>query len=80
MQYAGVGLRAVGSIIDTAILLVTGYFIAMFTGGTTAEGFELKGGPFFLWLLIALLYCIAMEAKTGATVGQATDWPEGRET
>ncbi|MGQ0659051.1 MAG: RDD family protein [Chromatiales bacterium] len=63
-------LRAVAAIIDTAILFVVAYLIAFVTGGTTAEGFQLQGGPFFLWLVIALLYYIAMEAKIGATAGK----------
>ncbi len=39
MEYVGVGLRAVAAIIDTVLLMVVGYLIAMFSGGTTAAGF-----------------------------------------
>jgi uncharacterized RDD family membrane protein YckC len=70
MQNAGVGIRAVATIIDTAILFVIGYVLALFTGGTTTEGFQLTGGPFFVWLLIALAYYIAMEHRAGATAGK----------
>ncbi len=70
MEHVGVGLRAVATIIDTALLMVIGYFIAMFSGGTTAAGFELQGGPFLLWLVIALAYYIVMEAQFAATIGK----------
>jgi uncharacterized RDD family membrane protein YckC len=70
MQYVGVGLRAVATIVDTILLLVVGYVMAMAIGGTSAEGFHLEGGPFFLWTLIAFGYYIVMEAKFGATIGK----------
>jgi hypothetical protein len=47
------GLRTVATILDTILLLVVGYVMAMAIGGTSAEGFHLEGGPFFLWTLIA---------------------------
>jgi len=70
MEYVGVGPRAVATIIDTVLLMVAGYLIAMFSGGATAAGFQLQGAPFFLWLVIALAYYIVMEAQFGATVGK----------
>ena len=70
VQYVGVGLRSVAAIIDTAILFVVGYIVASLTGGTTSAGFQLQGAPFFLWLVLALLYYIAMEATGGATIGK----------
>lgn len=70
MEYVGVGLRAVATIIDTVLLGVIGYLIAMFSGGTTAAGFQLQGAPFFLWLVILLVYYIVMEARFGATIGK----------
>jgi uncharacterized RDD family membrane protein YckC len=63
VEYIGVGLRAVAAIIDTALLFIVGYLIASVTSGTSAEGFHLSGGPFFIWLVIALAYYIVMEAQ-----------------
>ena len=70
MEHVGVGLRAVATIIDTALLFVIGYFIAVFTGGTVEGGFHLMGGPAFLWLLVALVYYIVLEAGFGTTLGK----------
>jgi uncharacterized RDD family membrane protein YckC len=70
MDYAGVGLRAVAVIIDTILLAFVGYLIALATGGTTAAGFELEGGPAFLWLAIGIGYYIVLEAQGGATFGK----------
>ena len=70
MEYVGVGLRAVATIIDTVLLMVVGYVVAMFSGGTTAAGFQLQGAPFLLWLVFAIAYYIIMEAQFGATIGK----------
>jgi uncharacterized RDD family membrane protein YckC len=70
MEPVGVGLRAVATIIDTALLFVIGYIIAIFTGGTTGGGFELSGIPAFIWLVIAIGYYTVMEARSGATIGK----------
>jgi uncharacterized RDD family membrane protein YckC len=70
MEPVGVGLRAVATIIDTALLLVVGYVLALFTGNTTATGFNLSGGPFFFWLLIAIGYYTVLEARSGQTLGK----------
>lgn len=70
MEHIGVGLRAVAAIIDTALLFIVGYLIASVTGGTSAQGFQLSGGPFFIWLVIALAYYIVMEAQSGVTLGK----------
>jgi uncharacterized RDD family membrane protein YckC len=66
----GVGLRAVAGIVDTVLLGAVGYLIASVSGGITSDGFELKGGPFFLWLIMAIAYYIVMEAVIGATIGK----------
>ena len=66
----GVGLRAVAAIVDTVLLGAMGYLIANVSGGTTADGFDLKGGPFFLWVILAIAYYIVMEATVGATIGK----------
>ena len=70
MSNVGVGLRAVAMIIDMIIIIITGYVLAMFTGGTANSGFDLQGGPAFLWLLIVLGYFIVMEVQQGGTVGK----------
>jgi len=70
MEHIGVGLRAVATLIDTALLFVVGYLIALATGGVTASGFHLEGVPFAVWLVIALAYYIVMEARSGATLGK----------
>jgi uncharacterized RDD family membrane protein YckC len=70
MEPIGVGLRSVATIIDTTLLMVVAYMIAMVTGGVTAGGFSLEGAPFFLWLLVAIGYYTGMEASAGATIGK----------
>lgn len=70
MEAVGVGRRAVAILIDMVLLFVVGYFIALATGATTSSGFNLQGGPAFLWFGIALAYYVVMEALTGATLGK----------
>lgn len=70
MQPVGVARRAVAVLIDSILLLVVGYFIALPLGLTTRAGFQLSGGPFFLWLLVFLGYYIVMEKAWGATLGK----------
>lgn len=70
MQFISVGWRAVAVTIDSVILCVIGYGIAWFGGTTSATGFELQGGPFFLMLLLTFLYYILLEATLGASVGK----------
>ena len=70
MEYVGVGLRAVAILIDMVLLFVLGYVIALATGGTTGDGFNLQGGPFFIWLFVTLGYYIGMEGQFGATIGK----------
>ena len=70
MEHIGVGLRAVATIIDTLLLMVIAYLIALLTGATTASGFNLTGAPAFLWFFIAIGYYILMEGQFGATIGK----------
>lgn len=70
MEYVGVGLRAVATIIDTFLLIVIGYLIALATDSTTAAGFQLEGVPMLLWLVIGVGYYIVLEAQSGATLGK----------
>jgi len=70
MQYVGVGLRAVAIIIDMILLSILGYLIAAFSGGTTADGFQLEGTPALLLFVLGLGYYVVMEAQFGWTVGK----------
>src|SRR5439155_4254523 len=70
MKHVGVGLRAVAVIVDSILLFIVGYAIASIMGGTAPSGFDLRGGPFFLWLAIGLGYYIVMEAQFGWTLGK----------
>jgi uncharacterized RDD family membrane protein YckC len=70
MEAVGVGRRAVAVLIDAIPLFIVGYFIAAATGQTTEEGFNLRGGPAFIWFGIAIVYYIVMEALWGATLGK----------
>lgn len=70
MQAVGVGRRAVAVIIDSIILFVVAYVVAMVTGNTTGAGFAMTGAPAFLFFAIALAYFIVLEATQGATLGK----------
>lgn len=70
MEPVGVGRRAVAVIIDSILLGIVGYLISMVTGSTTADGFNLSGGPALLLFLIAMAYYAVMEKTSGATLGK----------
>src|SRR5258706_272935 len=70
MEAVGVGRRAVAILIDTLLLCIVAYLIALGTGGTTSDGFDLRGGPAFLLFGIGLAYYVVMEATSGATLGK----------
>ena len=70
MEPVGVFRRAVAVIIDGILLMIVGYALATVMGGATASGFDLQGGPAFLFFGIALGYYIVMEATTGQTLGK----------
>ncbi len=70
METVGVALRAVATIIDMIVLGVVAWVVALFTGGTTATGFELQGAPALLMFLLALGYYVVMEARLGWTLGK----------
>ncbi len=70
MEAVGVGRRAVAILIDSVLLFIVGYIIALATGGATKDGFNIQGGPAFLWLGIGLAYYIIMEKLSGATLGK----------
>jgi uncharacterized RDD family membrane protein YckC len=68
MEPVGVGRRAVAVLIDSILLFVVGYLLAIGTGQTSQSGFNLAGGPALLG--IGLAYFIVMEATRGATLGK----------
>jgi len=70
MQAVGVGRRAVAVIIDSIILFVVGYVVAMLTGTTTGTGFAMTGAPAFIWFGLCLAYFVVLEAMQGATLGK----------
>src|SRR5258705_3607628 len=70
MEAVGVGRRAVAIIIDSILLCIVGYVIAMFSGGTTETGFNISGAPAFILFLIALVYYVVMEVTSGGTIGK----------
>lgn len=69
-KYVGVGLRFVAVIIDALVFFVLGYLLAAITGGTTAGGFELTGGPAFFFFLLGFIYYWLLEAFLGGTLGK----------
>ena len=70
MKYVGVGMRAVATIIDVIVLWILGYLIAIVTGQTSEGGFNLQGGPAFLWFALSFLYYVVLEAQLGGTLGK----------
>ncbi|MFW5921919.1 MAG: RDD family protein [Halodesulfurarchaeum sp.] len=70
LEKRGIGIRFVALFIDTIVLFVLGYVIAIPIGMTSATGFNLQGGPAFLWILIGFGYFIVLEGKYGKTVGK----------
>ena len=70
MEAVGVGRRAVAIIVDMILLGIIGWVLAMFTGMTTSEGFNLTGAPALLWFLVCLAYYVVMEVQWGGTIGK----------
>ena len=63
--------KVVAAILDFIfVFALAGYAIAQFTGNTTDEGFELKGGPALLLFAIVILYFIVFRRFLGGTVFQ----------
>lgn len=69
-EYRGIGIRLAAIVIDTVVLFVLAFLIAIPTGGTTGAGFTLQGGPAILWFLISFAYYIVLEAQYGQTAGK----------
>lgn len=69
MTYVGVGLRFVAVIIDSIVLMVVGWVLALFFGGASSTGFQLNGGPALLLFVIGFGYYIVLEVVAGGTLG-----------
>ncbi len=71
MNHKGVGLRFVALLIDSVLIFLgVGYIIATVTGGITAGGFNLEGGPALILFAIWALYYIILEGTIGGTLGK----------
>ena len=68
------GKRIVAGLIDFVILVVIGGIMTVLFGYVSSDddGFNasLSGGPFLLYVLIALAYYFLMESSTGQTLGK----------
>ena len=63
--------KVVAFIIDLVVsFLVLGYLVAAMTGGLTEGGFSLEGGPFFLLIVLVVLYFVLMNKFAGGTLGK----------
>ena len=63
--------KVVAAILDFIfIFAISGYVVAHFTGNTTDEGFDLKGGPAFIVFAIIILYFILFRRYLGGTIFQ----------
>jgi uncharacterized RDD family membrane protein YckC len=60
----------VATIVDSVLLFVIMYVVALATGNTNSEGFEMSGAPAFLGFVLWALYYVGMEATSGATLGK----------
>lgn len=70
LEYQGLGRRFVAIVVDVIVLFVIGYLIAIPSGMTTGAGFDLSGGPAFLWFLVSFAYYIVLEGQYGQTLGK----------
>lgn len=52
------------------IFFVAGYVIGYATGNLTAEGFELEGGPAFLFFAAVIAYFVVFSKYLGGTLWQ----------
>ena len=59
----------VAAILDFLLVFFgAGYVIARLTGNTTADGFELNGGPALLLFALVIAYFVVMNKWLGGTV------------
>jgi hypothetical protein len=63
--------RVFAAILDFIFVFgIAGYAIGHFTGNTTDEGFDLKGGPALLLFAIVILYFVIFTRYLGGTIFQ----------
>jgi uncharacterized RDD family membrane protein YckC len=67
---AGVGIRAVATIIDFIIFFVVGFIIGGITGEGDATGFALGTLSSCVLFFISIAYYVVMEVQMGGTVGK----------
>lgn len=67
---AGVGIRAVATIVDGLIFLPIAWLLAFIAGTTVSSGFTLEGPIFWFNIIIGFAYVIFFEGKLGATPGK----------
>lgn len=70
MQTVGVFPRFVAIFIDSILLGIVGYLMALPFGAATSTGFNLTGAPAFLFFLVAIAYYVVLETTQGATLGK----------
>ncbi len=69
-QPAGLGIRALATIVDNILLFVITNLYAFVIGSATSTGFSLRGSSFFTAIGLWVLYYILFEYKMGATPGK----------
>jgi len=69
-NYKGVWPRLVAAIIDSILYFVLSYVVAIQTGNTTSDGFQLTGAPAYITMAAWAAYFILFEAYLGGTVGK----------
>lgn len=74
MEYASLGKRIGGGIIDAILLGIVNAILGAATGGNSAGGGAVNvgtsGGASLLFFMIAIAYFVVLEATQGATVGK----------
>jgi uncharacterized RDD family membrane protein YckC len=70
MHTVGVGKRAVAVILDSILMFAAAYAIAVATGSTTEEGFQMSGAPVFGLFFLSIAYYVVLEATLGGTLGK----------
>ena len=70
-KQASTARKVFAAILDFLFIFIAGgYVVASIAGGTTSEGFELKGGPTFILFAIVILYFIVFRRYLGGTLFQ----------
>jgi uncharacterized RDD family membrane protein YckC len=78
MRYAGVGIRFAAVFLDSVLLAILGFVVALLGGGgyatTTPDGTDtgvvLEGRNFAVWLVLAFAYYVVTESAIGGSLGK----------